>query len=170
MQQQENTSKIEEALLASEEAGQNRTQFLTFDLAGESYGIDILNIKEIIEHGHITRVPMSQAFLAGVINLRGNVVPVVDLALRFSQDRAKHTRKSGIVILEVKSEEGSLEIGVTVDLVNEVLEVSDTEIKPAPSFGTSIRSDFISGIVKLEEKLLVLLNVEQILSIDELSA
>jgi purine-binding chemotaxis protein CheW len=170
MQQQEYMSKKEDILLARERSGKNRTQFLTFDLAGKSYGIDILNIKEIIEHGNITRVPMTQNFLAGVINLRGNVVPVVDLALRFSQARSKHTRKSGIVILELKNEEGSLEIGVTVDLVNEVLEVSDTEVKSAPSFGTNIRSDFISGIVKLDERLLVLLDIEQILSIDELSA
>lgn len=170
MQQQlEKTMIREDSLMAGGFTSQNITQFLTFELSGESYGIDILTIKEIIEHGHVTRVPMTQGFIIGVINLRGNVVPVIDLALRLSQSSSVRSKKSGIIILEVKNEGESLEIGVTVDLVNEVLDVNSAEIKPAPSFGTSIRSDFINGIVKLDEKLLVLLDVDQILSIEELS-
>lgn len=145
------------------------TQLLTFDLNGESYGIAIQNIREIIEHGTITKVPMTPGFIAGVINLRGNVVPVVDLSERFSQKSSVHTRKSGIVILEVKHEDIMLEIGVTVDLVTEVLSINTSDIKPAPSFGTSIRADFIQGIVKLEDHMMILLAIDQILSIEELS-
>lgn len=144
-------------------------QFLTFVLNGEAYGIEILHIQEIIECGKITQVPMMPGFIAGVINLRGSVVPVVDLARRFSQASAERSKKSGIVILEVTSGEQSLEIGIIVDVVNEVLDICMSEIKSAPSFGTKIRNDFVCGMVSLDERLLVLLDIETILSVEELS-
>jgi len=146
------------------------TQFLTFLLNNEIYGINILNIKEIVDYGNITKVPMTPKFIAGVINLRGNVVPVVDLALRFSQKASTRTKRSSVVILEIKHMEQYLEIGITVDMVNEVLDISSDEIEPSPSFGTKIRTDFISGMGKVNDQLLVLLDIENILSIDELSA
>lgn len=152
-----------------EMAGGNVTQFLTFILNSETYGINILNIKEIIDYGNITRVPMVPAFIAGVINLRGSVVPVVDLALRFSEQASIRTKRSSIVILEIKYEDQVLEIGVTVDAVNEVLDILSSEIEPAPSFGARIRTDFISGMGKVNNQLLILLDIENILSIDELS-
>lgn len=145
------------------------TQFLTFVMNGEIYGVNILNIKEIIDYGSITHVPMTPNFIAGVINLRGNVVPVVDLALRFSQESSKKTKRSSVVILDVADEEGILEIGITVDEVNEVLDILSGEIEPSPSFGTKIRPEFISGMGKVNDNLLVLLDIENILSIDELS-
>jgi len=144
-------------------------QFLTFMLNTEIYGINILNIKEIIDYGNITRVPMMPEFIAGVINLRGSVVPVVDLALRFLEQPSKRTKRSSIVILEVKFEEQKMEIGITVDEVNEVLNILSGEIEPAPSFGTKIRTDFISGMGKINDQLLVLLDIENILSVAELS-
>ncbi len=147
----------------------NATQFLTFMLNTEVYGINILNIKEIIDYGNIAKVPMMPDFIAGVINLRGSVVPVVDLALRFSEQPLERTKRSSIVIIEVKYEEQKLEIGITVDAVNEVLDILLSEIEPAPSFGTKIRTDFISGMGKVNNQLLVLLDVENILSVDELS-
>jgi len=165
MQQQNVSSDIE-----SDIAGENITQFLTFILNTEVYGINILNIREIIDYGNITRVPMMPGFVAGVINLRGSVVPVVDLALRFSEKPSERTKRSSIVILEVEYEEQKLEVGITVDEVNEVLDISLTEIEPAPSFGTKIRTDFISGMGKVNDQLLVLLDIENILSVDELSA
>lgn len=147
----------------------NVTQYLTFMLNSEIYGINILNIKEIIDYGNIARVPMMPNFIAGVINLRGSVVPVVDLALRFSEKSSRRTKRSSIVILEVKNEGQMLEIGITVDMVNEVLDILSGEVEPAPSFGTKIRTDFINGMGKVDEQLLVLLDIENILSIDELS-
>lgn len=147
----------------------NISQFLTFSLNSDIYGINILCIKEIIDYGNVTRVPMMPAFVAGVINLRGSVVPVVDLALRFSEQSSQRTRRSGIVILEIEYDNQSLEIGVTVDEVNEVIDIDQSDIEPAPLFGTKIRTDFIRGMGKLDEKLLVLLDIDAILSINELS-
>ena len=155
---------------AQEAASDNITQYLTFMLNTEVYGINILSIKEIIDYGDITRVPMMSEFIAGVINLRGSVVPVVDLALRFSKRPSARTKRSSIVILEVSYEEQIMEIGITVDVVNEVLGILSSEIEPAPSFGTKIRTDFISGMGKVEDQLLVLLDIESILLIDEISA
>lgn len=150
-------------------ARENMMQFLTFELNAEVYGINILNIKEIIDFGNLTRVPMMPEFIAGVINLRGSVVPVVDLALRFLEKPSPRTKRSSIVILELEHESQKLEIGITVDVVNEVLDILSNDIETAPSFGTKIRTDFISGMGKVSNQLLVLLDVETILSIDELS-
>jgi len=150
-------------------AGDSVTQFLTFVLNTDVYGINILHIKEIIDYGKITRVPMMPGFIAGVINLRGSVVPVIDLALRFAEQPSERTKRSSIVILEVRYEEQKLEVGITVDVVNEVLDILLSEIEPAPSFGTKIRTDFISGMGKVNDQLLVLLDVANILSIDEIS-
>jgi len=156
--------------LTEDDSGGDGCQFLTFELNGEAYGIDILNIREIIDYGHITRVPMMPAFIAGVINLRGSVVPVVDLARRFSEIPSERTKRSSIVILEVEYEEQKLEIGITVDVVNEVIGILSNEIEPAPPFGTKIRTDFISGMGKVDDQLLVLLDTRVILSVAELSA
>ena len=145
------------------------TQFLTFELNDDVYGIEILNVREIIDYGNITRVPMMPNFIAGVINLRGSVVPVVDLALRFSDNPSIRTKRSSIIIVDVEYQQQNLEIGVTVDVVNEVLDISTNDIESAPSFGTKIRTDFISGMGKVNDQLLVLLDIENILSIDELS-
>lgn len=155
--------------VSSENIGEQRAQFLTFLLNKEVYGVNILNIREIVDYGHITPVPMMPSFIAGVINLRGSVVPVVDLALRFSEKSSEKTKRSSIVIMEVKDQEETLEVGIIVDVVNEVLELTSSEIEPAPSFGTKIRTDFISGMGKVNDQLLVLLDIENILSIAELS-
>lgn len=157
------------SVLAGNIAGEDVTQFLTFELNSEIYGINILNIREIIEHGSFTKVPMMPGFIAGVINLRGSVVPVVDLAQRFSESASQRTKRSSIVILEVEHETQKLEIGITVDVVNEVLDISASDIEPAPSFGTKIRTDFIGGMGKVRDQLLVLLDIEKILCVAELS-
>jgi len=162
---------MQEALLEEKDEVANCqvTQFLTFVLNKEVYGINILNIREIIDYGNVTKVPMMPDFIAGVINLRGNVVPVVDLALRFSQKSSKRTKRSSVVILEVRYEGQKVEIGITVDVVNEVLDILSSDIEPTPSFGTKIRTDFISGMGKVNAQLLVLLDIDCILSIEELS-
>jgi purine-binding chemotaxis protein CheW len=150
-------------------AGNNFQQFLTFVLNDEVYGVNILSIKEIIDYGNITRVPMVNSFIAGVINLRGSVVPIIDLALRFSEQPSVRTKRSSIVIIELKHNEQNMEIGITVDEVNEVINIPFNEIETAPEFGTKIRTDFIAGMGKIEKHLLILLDIENILAIDELS-
>ncbi len=150
------------------QAGDER-QFLTFLLAGETYGIDIRHIKEITEYATITQVPMMPEFIAGVTNLRGNVVPVIDLAVRFSGAPVEPGKRTSIIIIELPNGESLIQIGIIVDEVSEVLELTSSEIEPPPTFGARIRTDFISGMGRVNGLFLVLLDVEHVLSIDELS-
>lgn len=145
-------------------------QFLTFLLREELFAINIRPIKEIIEYGQLTKVPMVPEFVRGVINVRGNVVPIIDLSMRFGWPTTPVTKRSCIVIVEVESEGESLEIGVLVDAVSEVIDVSLTDIEPAPSFGAKLRTDFIQGMGKVNDEFIVLLNVSHVLSVDELSS
>jgi purine-binding chemotaxis protein CheW len=144
-------------------------QYLTFMLGGEIFAIGILCIKEIIEYGQLTVVPMMPGFVRGVINLRGAVVPVVDLSTRFGKVSTGVTRRSCIVIVEVATGEDKQDVGVVVDAVNEVLEIPAAEIEPPPSFGAKIRADFISGMGKVDGHFVIVLNVDRVLSVDEMS-
>lgn len=144
-------------------------QYLTFMLQGELFGLTIQGIREIIEYGTITQVPMMPPFVRGIINLRGSVVPVIDLAVRFGKESSAITRKTCIVIVEVDTGEGYQVLGVVVDAVSAVLEIPESQIGAPPAFGTRIRSDFIQGMGKLEEKFVILLNIARVLSIDEMA-
>jgi len=145
-------------------------QYLTFLLCGEMFAIPILNIKEIIEFGSLTEVPMMPGFIRGVINLRGSVVPVVDLSVRFGRGKTEVSRRTCIVIIEVEGgDENRQDIGVMVDSVSEVLEIPRSEIEPAPAFGARIRVDFIQGMGKIAGKFVIILNADKVLSVDELS-
>ncbi len=153
-----------EAVLQEEEA-----QYLTFMLGGEMFAMGILGIKEILEYGKLTAVPLMPAFVRGVINLRGAVVPVVDLSVRFGRQLCEVTRRSCIVIVEANSEAGAQDVGLLVDAVSAVLEIPAGEIEPAPSFGAKIRADFISGMAKVNGKFVIVLNADRVLSVDEMS-
>lgn len=144
-------------------------QYLTFTLAGEMFAVGILNVKEIIEYGSLTEIPMMPAFIRGVINLRGAVVPVIDLAARFGGRSAEVGRRSCIVIVEVQQEEGRHDIGIMVDAVSEVLEIPGTEIEPAPAFGAKIRADFIAGMGKVNQKFVIILDILRVLSVEEMA-
>ncbi|WP_422614185.1 chemotaxis protein CheW [Azoarcus taiwanensis] len=144
-------------------------QYLTFMLGGETFAIGILHIKEIIEYGQLTTVPMMPEFIRGVINLRGAVVPVIDLARRFGGKRSEVTRRSCIVILELESEDETQVIGAVVDAVNEVIEIDPDCIEPAPAFGARIRTDFIAGMGKIHDRFVILLNVDNVLAAEDLS-
>jgi purine-binding chemotaxis protein CheW len=148
---------------------QEEGQYLTFLIGGEMFAISILGIKEIIEYGSLTTVPMMPDFIRGVINLRGAVVPVVDLSARFGRTASEVTRRSCIVILEVEASGEKQDVGVVVDSVSEVLEIPVAEIEPAPSFGARIRADFISGMGKVDGKFVIILNAERVLSVDEMA-
>jgi len=155
------------AEVAGNEEGQS--QYLTFLLGGEMFAIPILNIKEIIEYGSLTTVPMMPAFIRGVINLRGSVVPVVDLAVRFGRKAAQVTKRTCVVIIEIESGDEKQDVGVVVDSVSEVLEIPRTEVEQAPSFGAKIRADFIRGMGKINGKFVIILAVNHVLSIDEMA-
>lgn len=146
------------------------TQYLTFVLGGEVFAIGILAIKEIIEYDSLTAVPMMPACIRGVINLRGSVVPVMDLSARFGNKAAEVTRRTCIVIVEIHAEGERRDVGVIVDAVNEVLEIAPEDIEPAPTFGARIRADFIAGIGKVNGKFVILLDVDRVLSIDEIGS
>lgn len=142
----------------------DHTQYLTFMLGGESFAIGILAIKEIIEFGGVTEVPMMPACIRGVINLRGAVVPVMDLAVRFGRAATVAGKRSCIVIVEIEHEGEQQTVGVMVDAVNAVLEIAAADIEPAPSFGTRIQPDFIEGMGKVGGKFVILLQVQNVLS------
>ena len=148
---------------------QEQSQYLTFLLGGEMFAIDILNIKEIIEYGSLTTVPMMPEFIRGVINLRGAVVPVVDLAVRFGRKSMEATKRTCIVIIEIEAEGERQDVGVVVDSVSEVLEIPMSEIEPAPAFGAKIRADFIQGMGKINGRFVIMLNANHVLSIDEMA-
>ncbi|QDF95524.1 chemotaxis protein CheW [Azoarcus sp. DD4] len=144
-------------------------QYLTFSLGGEVFALGILNVKEIIEFGNVTEIPMMPSFIRGVINLRGAVVPVIDLSARFGGKNSTVSRRTCIVIVEIEGEDGKQDLGVIVDAVNEVLEIPRTEIEPPPAFGAKIRADFIQGMGKVDGRFVIILNVERVLSTEEIA-
>ena len=145
-------------------------KFLTFMAKGEIYGAEVDRIKEIIEYGTITRVPLTPNYLRGVINLRGNVVPVVDLATRLGKVTEDVSKRTCIIIVEMKTaDEEVVDIGFVVDEVESVMNILEEQITAAPQFGTDIRPDFISGMAQLKDQFVVLLQLEEVLSITELA-
>lgn len=148
-------------------------QYLTFTLGNELFGVPIGHIKEIIEYSELTTVPMMPAAVRGVINLRGSVVPVLDLELRFGRPASAIGRRSCIVIFESHSgveqedeEEAGQYLGMIVDAVNEVLEISAGDMEPAPSFGATVHTDFIRAMGKVDGRFVIILDVAQVLALD----
>jgi len=163
----ENTTAAKTA--AEEALREQEQQYLTFLLGEEMFAIGILSIREIIEYGYLTEVPMTPPFIRGVINLRGAVVPVIDLAVRFGRQPRDDSKRTCIVIVEVESASGSQEMGVVVDAVNEVLEIHHSDIEPPPEFGARIRSDFIRGMGNINGRFVVILDPNRVLSVDEIA-
>lgn len=138
-------------------------QYLTFQVNQQKLAVDILRIKEIIEFDRITVVPMMQQCIDGVINLRGSVVPVVNLSARFGQGKTQPGRRTCIVILESQMGEETQVVGFLVDAVNAVVDVPQDQIAPPPQFGAGIKTDFLRGIGKVDDEFVMLLNVEKLL-------
>jgi purine-binding chemotaxis protein CheW len=147
---------------------ETRTQFLSFVLCGEEYAVNILRVKEIIEYDSLTRVPAMPACVRGVINLRGRVVPVVDLAARFGLGDSSITRRSCIVMVELTDGDESVVMGVITDAVSQVLDLAESGIEPPPSFGTRISADFIQGMAEAGKKFVIILNMDRALNAAEL--
>lgn len=158
------------AIVALQSGAALPSQFLTFMLGEEQYAIGILHIKEIIEYGSLATVPMMPPCVRGVINLRGAVVPVLDLSARFGRAPSVIGKRSCIVIVEVASgdEEDKQVLGMLVDAVNAVVEIAASDIEAAPTFGTRIRPDFIAGIGKYNGKFVILLDIEHVMSSEEI--
>jgi purine-binding chemotaxis protein CheW len=145
-------------------------QYLTFILGAETFALGILGIKEIIEYSSLTDVPMMPPYVRGVINLRGAVVPVIDLSVRFGRATAPVTKRTCIVIIEVMANEERQVIGIVVDAVNEVIDIPASDVEPPPAFGSGIRTDFILGMGKVHNKFVILLDVNHVLAFDELAS
>jgi purine-binding chemotaxis protein CheW len=144
-------------------------KYLTFTLAEEEYGIGILKIKEIIGMLPITSVPQTPDFVKGVINLRGKVIPVLDLRLRFGMPAIGYTERTCIIVVEIDGNSGTILIGIVVDAVSEVLNIKGDDIEKTPTFGAKLNTDYILGMAKMEGGVKILLDIDRVLSNDELS-
>ncbi len=143
-------------------------KYLTFTLADEEYGIGILKVKEINGMIPITSVPRTPDFVKGVINLRGKVIPVIDLRLKFGMPAIDYTDRTCIIVVEIEANDMTIQIGIVVDAVSEVLNIKEEEIENAPSFGTSINMDYILGMAKIDSGVKILLDIDRVLSATEL--
>ena len=145
-------------------------QYLTFKLATEVFAIDVAKVREVLDFTSITKVPRTPDFMSGVINLRGNVVPVVDLRLCFEMSKTEKTVNTCIVVVEVILEGESTIIGALADSVEEVIDLEPEQIEPAPRIGTQIRIDFIKGMGKRDAQFLMILDIDRVFSAEELAA
>jgi purine-binding chemotaxis protein CheW len=144
-------------------------QYLNFLLGDETYGIDVTNIKEVIEYENVYSVPLVSNNIKGIMNLRGEVVPVVDLTHLFYNKSADKTKLSCIVIIEKPYDNEIITIGVMIDAIQAVINLTEDEIEDTPGFGSKISHDYISGVGKLDEKFIILLDINKVLDVDDLS-
>ncbi|WP_201799107.1 chemotaxis protein CheW [Rhodoferax aquaticus] len=145
-------------------------QYLTFALEEETFAMDIRSVREIIQHASMTVVPLMPNFVRGVINLRGAVVPVIDLRARFGWPAARVGKKTCIVIFDATSNHEKMELGLMVDAVSEVIDIADSNIETPPQFGTAIRRDFIQGMGKVGGAFIIVLEPSRALNIDDMAA
>lgn len=149
----------------------NRTKagkYLTFRLAAEEYGLEILKVQEIIQMQAITRIPRTPEFVRGVINLRGKVIPVVDLRRKFGLDHLEDTERTCIIVVQIRAQDHLMIMGVIIDEVREVLDIPEASIEDAPAFGASIDTEFILGMGKIGATVKILLDIDKVLSIQEI--
>jgi len=143
-------------------------KYLTFTLDKEEYGVGILKVKEIIGMMPITSVPRTPEFVKGVINLRGKVIPVMDLRLKFAMGEMPYNERTCIIVVEIDAESGTVLIGIVVDSVSEVLNIQEDEIEDTPTFGTQLDTDYILGMAKTDGGVKILLNIDSVLSTEEI--
>lgn len=155
--------QINDATLVENAGCEEDHKYLTFKLAHEEYGVEILKVREIIGVMDITAVPQMPVYMKGVINLRGKVIPVVDLRLKFGMEEIDHSEQTCIIVVDVGKE-----IGIVVDTVSEVLDIKNKNIEPPPSLGGSVNTEFILGMGKVGGDVKILLDINQVLNLDEL--
>jgi purine-binding chemotaxis protein CheW len=139
-------------------------KYLTFCLAGEEYGIGILKVKEIIGMMSITSIPQTPGYVKGVINLRGKVIPVIDLRLKFSMESMEYTERTCIIVVDISSSDRKIQMGIVVDSVSEVLNIKSGEVEDTPTFGTRLDTDYIQGMAKMAGGVKILLDIDRVLS------
>jgi purine-binding chemotaxis protein CheW len=142
---------------------------LTFTLVEEQYAVEVYDVKEVLEYTTVTRVPRTQDFMRGVINLRGSVVPVIDLRLKFGMGETEKTIETSIIVMEVEIGGEKVTVGTLADSVQEVINLEDSQIEPAPQIGTRINTEFIRGIGKQDERFIIILDIDRIFSEEELT-
>jgi purine-binding chemotaxis protein CheW len=148
-----------------EDAG---AQYLTFSLAGEEYGVEILRVQEIKGWTPVTRIPNTPEYVRGVLNLRGTIVPIIDLRMRFNLEQVEYTPTTVVIVLSIVIGSTRRTLGVVVDGVSDVVQVARDDVKPTPDFGTSVDTDFIRGLATAGEAMVMLLDVDRLLTADEL--
>ncbi len=146
------------------------TQYLTFRLDEEIFSLDVAKVREILDFTTVTKVPQTPDFMRGVINLRGSVVPVVDMRLKFGMSRTEKTVNTCIVVVEINLDGEAVVLGALADSVQEVIELEPGQIEPAPRIGTRLRTDFIRGMGKHDNKFIMILDIDKVFTFDELAA
>jgi purine-binding chemotaxis protein CheW len=144
------------------DAGAGARQMLTFRLGDEGYGVDILRVKEIRGWSPVTRIPQSRPHVLGVLNLRGSIVPIIDLRVRFALDRADFTPLTVVIVLSIASGSGARECGLVVDSVSDVLDIGADAMRPAPNLSGSVDAEFIHGLANVDDRMMILLNVDEL--------
>jgi len=157
-----------EALQAIVQTGKGK--YLTFRLGKEEYGLEILKVKEIMGLMDITTVPQTPMYVRGVINLRGKVIPVIDLRLKFGMEEKDYDDRTCIIVVEISGSSNSLQMGVVVDSVSEVLNIKSDDIEETPSFGAKLNTDYILGMAKTEGGVKILLDIDRVLNEDEIAS
>jgi len=165
------TNTIEETMTQAVNTMSDREgKYLTFTLAGEEYGISILKVKEIIGMMPITTVPQTPPYVKGVINLRGKVIPVVDLRSKFGMNSIEYTERTCIIVVEIAGSATTIPMGIVVDSVSEVLNIKSGDIEETPSFGNQLDTDYILGMAKVGGGVKILLDIDRVMNADEMAS
>ena len=143
-------------------------KLLTFSLGCEGYGVSILKVKEIIGMLEITTVPRTPEFIKGVINLRGKIIPVMDLRLKFGMEQEEYNERTCIIVMELNLNGSEKLLGVVVDMVSEVVNITTEQIEPPPEYGTSLESNFILGIGKIKDRVVIIIDIDRVFQCDEI--
>ena len=143
--------------------------YLTFTLDDELFSVEVSKVREVLDYTNITKIPRTPEYMRGVINLRGSVVPVIDLRLKFGMSRTENKRNTCIIVMEIKSEDETIILGALADSVQEVYELEPDQIEPAPKFGTKFKAEFLRGMGKRDEKFLMILDIDKVFTNEELA-
>ncbi len=163
-------AQVDQSIIGGSELDENTQQFLTFILAGEEYGVDILRVQEIKGWDAVTQVPNTPEYVRGVINLRGTIVPIIDLRIRFDMEQLAYGPTTVVIVLKVMSgEDDSRIMGIVVDGVSDVYNVKNEDIHPAPDFGEGVDSSFVKGLTTVAEKMVIILDIDFMLNSNELA-
>ena len=151
-------------------SGEGSQQYLTFMLAGEEYGVDILRVQEIKGWDTVTLIPNTPEYIRGVINLRGTIVPIIDMRTRFNLEQLEYGPTTVVIVLKVNNADKSRTMGIVVDGVSDVYNMPEEDIKPSPDFGTAVDTDFVKGLATVNDKMVIVLDIDHMLNTNELTA